>query len=96
MRGWRVLQKKNLTPLYDTRAALLRTYQNPVDEKPLWQMPRFTKSVSSFLSVDEKPLWLMPRFTKSVSSFLSADENSSGEVYVCSPLVLTMADVCVY
>ena len=53
MRGWRVLQKKNLTPLYDTRAALLRTYQNPVDEKPLWQMPRFTKSVSAFLSPDE-------------------------------------------
>ena len=46
---WRVLQKKNLTLLYDTRATLLRTYQNPVDDKPLWQMPRFTKSVSPSL-----------------------------------------------
>ncbi|BFZ20543.1 hypothetical protein BsWGS_23582 [Bradybaena similaris] len=30
--------------IYETRASLLRTYQNPVDPPPLWQLPRFTKS----------------------------------------------------
>jgi len=30
--------------IYETRASLLRTYQNPVDPAPLWQLPRFTKS----------------------------------------------------
>jgi len=30
--------------IYETRASLLRTYQNPVEPAPLWQMPRFTKS----------------------------------------------------
>jgi len=30
--------------IYETRASLLRTFQNPVEPAPLWQMPRFTKS----------------------------------------------------
>ncbi|XP_005100720.1 cilia- and flagella-associated protein 77 isoform X2 [Aplysia californica] len=30
--------------IYETRASLLRTYQNPVEPAPLWQLPRFTKS----------------------------------------------------
>lgn len=30
--------------IYETRASLLRTYQNPVEPAALWQMPRFTKS----------------------------------------------------
>ncbi|KAK7466006.1 hypothetical protein BaRGS_00030875 [Batillaria attramentaria] len=42
-------QKKNALLLYNTRATLLRTYQNPVDDKPLWQMPRFTKSAKPHL-----------------------------------------------
>lgn len=35
--------------MYETRASLLRTYQNPVDADPLWQMPRFTKEVKCFV-----------------------------------------------
>ncbi|KAK7094451.1 cilia- and flagella-associated protein 77-like isoform X1 [Littorina saxatilis] len=42
-------QKKNQLLLYDTRATLLRTFQNPVDNKPLWQLPRFTKSAKPHL-----------------------------------------------
>lgn len=37
------LQKRSPGQVYETRASLLRTYQNPVDADPLWQMPRFTK-----------------------------------------------------
>ncbi|XP_013063876.2 cilia- and flagella-associated protein 77-like isoform X1 [Biomphalaria glabrata] len=33
--------------VYETRASLLRTYQNPVDPAPLWQLPRFTKSAKA-------------------------------------------------
>lgn len=41
--------KKSGLLLYNTRATLLRTYQNPVEETPLWQMPRFTKSARPHL-----------------------------------------------
>ena len=34
--------------VYETRASLLRTHQVPVEAAPLWQMPRFTDSVSIF------------------------------------------------
>lgn len=43
-------QKKTQMLLYDTRATLLRTYQNPVDPKPLWQMPRFSRSAKPHLA----------------------------------------------
>ena len=33
--------KRNPNAVYETRASLLRTYQNPVDDAPLWQLPRF-------------------------------------------------------
>lgn len=36
-------QKRSPGQVYETRASLLRTYQNPVDADALWQMPRFTK-----------------------------------------------------
>lgn len=36
-------QKRSPCQVYETRASLLRTYQNPVDADPLWQMPKFTK-----------------------------------------------------
>jgi len=42
-------EKQNQMLLYDTRASLLRTFQNPVDEKAVWQMPRFTKSAKPHL-----------------------------------------------
>lgn len=35
--------------IYETRASLLRTYQNPVEPAPLWQLPRFTKSAKPHL-----------------------------------------------
>ncbi|XP_076455137.1 cilia- and flagella-associated protein 77-like isoform X2 [Babylonia areolata] len=42
-------QQKNQMKVYDTRATLLRTFQNPVDDKSLWQLPRFTKSAKPHL-----------------------------------------------
>ncbi|CAL1537808.1 unnamed protein product [Lymnaea stagnalis] len=46
--------------VYETRATVLRTYQNPVEPPPLWQLPRFTKSarpqVQSFRTDPEKSL----------------------------------------
>lgn len=42
--------KKTNLLLYDTRATLLRTFQNPVDPKPLWQMPRFSRSARPHLA----------------------------------------------
>ncbi|XP_050388519.2 cilia- and flagella-associated protein 77 [Patella vulgata] len=36
--------KKNAGVVYETRASLLRTYQNPVESGPLWQLPRFKNS----------------------------------------------------
>ncbi|KAL8618411.1 hypothetical protein ACOMHN_050179 [Nucella lapillus] len=41
--------KKNPLKVYDTRATLLRTFQNPVGDKALWQLPRFTKSAKPHL-----------------------------------------------
>ncbi|XP_053380116.1 cilia- and flagella-associated protein 77-like [Mercenaria mercenaria] len=43
------LQKRSPGQVYETRASLLRTYQNPVDADPLWQMPRFTKEAKPSL-----------------------------------------------
>ncbi|XP_059155494.1 cilia- and flagella-associated protein 77-like isoform X2 [Physella acuta] len=44
--------------VYETRASLLRHYQNPVDPPPLWQLPRFTKSakpkIESFRTETQK------------------------------------------
>ncbi|KAK3087794.1 hypothetical protein FSP39_010645 [Pinctada imbricata] len=37
-------QKRNPCKVYDTRASLLRTYQNPVEPAPLWQMSKFKKN----------------------------------------------------
>ncbi|XP_076436208.1 cilia- and flagella-associated protein 77-like [Babylonia areolata] len=34
---------------YETRTNLLRTYQNPVDPVPLWQMPRFASNAKPHL-----------------------------------------------
>lgn len=42
--------KKSHLFLYDTRASLLRAYQNPVDDQPLWQMPRFANSARPHLA----------------------------------------------
>jgi len=42
-------EKQNNLMLYETRTNLLRTYQNPVEEQQLWQMPRFTKSAKPHL-----------------------------------------------
>jgi len=42
-------EKQNNLMLYETRTNLLRTYQNPVDEQALWQLPRFTKSAKPHL-----------------------------------------------
>ncbi|CAG2257378.1 unnamed protein product [Mytilus edulis] len=33
--------RRNPNCVYETRASLLRTYQNPVEDAPLWQLPRF-------------------------------------------------------
>ncbi|KAK3576073.1 hypothetical protein CHS0354_018344 [Potamilus streckersoni] len=44
------LQKRVPGAVYETRASLLRTYQNPVDPAPLWQMPKFTKNAHPSLS----------------------------------------------
>ncbi|XP_025111802.1 cilia- and flagella-associated protein 77-like isoform X2 [Pomacea canaliculata] len=41
-------KKKNCMG-YNTRAAKLRTFQNPVDEQAPWQMPRFAKSAMPHL-----------------------------------------------
>lgn len=42
-------EKQGAMMLYDTRASLLRTFQNPVDDKPVWHLPRFTKSAKPHL-----------------------------------------------
>ncbi|XP_064649613.1 cilia- and flagella-associated protein 77-like [Lineus longissimus] len=45
------LSKKNTSgKVYETRASLLRTYQNPVEPAPLWQMSRFTRSAKPALA----------------------------------------------
>jgi len=36
-------QRKIDQRIYETRASLLRKYQPPIDNPPLWQMPRFAK-----------------------------------------------------
>ncbi|KAL4218770.1 hypothetical protein ACF0H5_021357 [Mactra antiquata] len=36
-------QRRSPGQVYETRASLLRTYQNPVEPDRLWQMPKFTK-----------------------------------------------------
>ncbi|GFO31058.1 cilia- and flagella-associated protein 77 [Plakobranchus ocellatus] len=45
---------RNHNMIYETRASLLRTYQNPVDPAPLWQLPRFTKSAKPHLQTFRK------------------------------------------
>jgi len=51
-------QKRSPGQVYETRASLLRTYQNPVDADPLWQMPKFTKearpSLQTFRSANAR------------------------------------------
>lgn len=42
-------QRRSPGNVYETRASLLRTYQNPVDPSPLWQMPKFTKEAKPSL-----------------------------------------------
>lgn len=42
-------KRRNPNAVYETRASLLRTYQNPVDPAPLWQLPKFTKSAKPSL-----------------------------------------------
>ncbi|XP_021369561.1 cilia- and flagella-associated protein 77-like isoform X3 [Mizuhopecten yessoensis] len=42
-------QRRNPNTVYETRASLLRTYQNPVDEAPLWQLPKFKKNAKPSL-----------------------------------------------
>ncbi|KAL8562996.1 hypothetical protein ACOMHN_004688 [Nucella lapillus] len=42
-------KKKTQMMHYDTRASLLRTYQNPVDPAPLWQLPRFANNAKPHL-----------------------------------------------
>lgn len=42
-------QRRNPNEVYTTRASLLRTYQNPVDEVPLWQLPRFKNNAKPSL-----------------------------------------------
>ncbi|XP_033725020.1 cilia- and flagella-associated protein 77-like isoform X3 [Pecten maximus] len=42
-------QRRNPNTVYETRASLLRTYQNPVDEAPLWQLPKFKKNARASL-----------------------------------------------
>lgn len=41
--------KRSPGQVYETRASLLRTYQNPVDPDTLWQMPKFTKNAQPSL-----------------------------------------------
>ncbi|XP_052221842.1 cilia- and flagella-associated protein 77-like isoform X2 [Dreissena polymorpha] len=41
--------KRSPGQVYETRATLLRTYQNPVNPEPLWQMPKFTKEAKPSL-----------------------------------------------
>ncbi|XP_046558261.1 cilia- and flagella-associated protein 77-like isoform X1 [Haliotis rubra] len=43
------LRKQHSRAVYSTRASLLKTYQNPVDPAPLWQMPRFTRNARPHL-----------------------------------------------
>lgn len=43
------IQRRSPGNVYETRATLLRTYQNPVDPAPLWQMPKFTKEAKPSL-----------------------------------------------
>lgn len=42
-------QRRSPGCVYETRASLLRTYQNPVEQAPLWQMPKFTKEAKPSL-----------------------------------------------
>ncbi|XP_060079080.1 cilia- and flagella-associated protein 77-like isoform X2 [Ylistrum balloti] len=42
-------QRRNPNTVYETRASLLRTYQNPVDQAPLWQLPKFKKNAKASL-----------------------------------------------
>ncbi|XP_052790389.1 cilia- and flagella-associated protein 77-like isoform X1 [Mya arenaria] len=42
-------QKRSPGQVYETRATLLRTYQNPVDPDPLWQMPKFKNNAQPSL-----------------------------------------------
>ncbi|ESO88011.1 hypothetical protein LOTGIDRAFT_126939 [Lottia gigantea] len=37
-------KKRHSGVVYETRASLLRTYQNPVESGPLWQLPKFKNS----------------------------------------------------
>ncbi|XP_033725013.1 cilia- and flagella-associated protein 77-like isoform X2 [Pecten maximus] len=47
--GFSSTQRRNPNTVYETRASLLRTYQNPVDEAPLWQLPKFKKNARASL-----------------------------------------------
>jgi len=51
-------EKQNLNKgIYETRASLLRKYCPPVDQPPLWQMPRFQKQgphLETFRSVEAR------------------------------------------
>lgn len=51
-------QKQNLNKgIYETRASLLRKYCPPVDQPPLWQMPRFQKQgphLETFRSIEAR------------------------------------------
>ncbi|XP_011413078.2 cilia- and flagella-associated protein 77 isoform X1 [Magallana gigas] len=49
------IQKRNPSKVYETRASLLRTYQNPVDPAPLWQMPKFRNSARPSLETFRSP-----------------------------------------
>ncbi|XP_046371401.1 cilia- and flagella-associated protein 77-like isoform X2 [Haliotis rufescens] len=42
-------KKQRSGAVYSTRASLLKTYQNPVDPAPLWQMPRFARNAQPHL-----------------------------------------------
>ncbi|XP_048774677.2 cilia- and flagella-associated protein 77-like isoform X3 [Ostrea edulis] len=52
---WDMKQKRNPSKVYETRASLLRTYQNPVEDAPLWQMPKFKSSAKPSLETFRSP-----------------------------------------
>ncbi|XP_069120955.1 cilia- and flagella-associated protein 77-like isoform X2 [Argopecten irradians] len=47
--GYSSTQRRNPNTVYETRASLLRTYQNPVDDAPLWQLPKFKNNAKASL-----------------------------------------------
>ncbi|XP_062583256.1 cilia- and flagella-associated protein 77-like isoform X2 [Saccostrea cucullata] len=48
-------QKRNPSKVYETRASLLRTYQNPVEPAPLWQMSKFKNAARPSLETFRSP-----------------------------------------